>query len=73
MGFGTFTELVSRIGWDWTDGKVLSLRLLQSLEHHSPVVPIISNPFIFDPSPASPDWQKSPCLKAVIHQKIECK
>ena len=55
MGFGTFTELVSRIGWDWTDGKVLSLRLLQSLEHHSPVVPIISNPFIFDPSPASPD------------------
>ena len=55
MGFGSFTELVSHIGWDWTDRKVIPLRLLRSLEHHSPVVPIISNPFKFDPSPASPD------------------
>ena len=55
MGFGSFTELVLHIGWDWTDEKVIPLRLLQSLEHHSPVVPIISNPFKFDPSPASPD------------------
>ena len=37
MGFGSFTELVSRIGWDWTDRKVIPLRLLRSLEHHSQV------------------------------------
>ena len=37
MGFGSFTELVSHIGWDWTDRKVIPLRLLRSLQHHSPV------------------------------------